>query len=92
MKPNAFEKLVRIPADIIHRGLMVHSSCRKYSVSDLLCAVLCDEEIPQRDERDSDAGSAVGDMSGSHDEHFLSDESGQICQPQIVPGCCGRTE
>ena len=67
-------------------------ACRKYSVSDLLRAVLCAEEIPQRDERDSDAGSAVGDMSGSHDEHFLSDEAGQVCQPQIVPGCCGRTE
>ena len=31
---------------------------QKYSVSDLLRAVLCDEEIPQRGERDSDAGSA----------------------------------
>lgn len=49
---------------------MESPACRKYSVSDLLRAVLCDEEIPQRGERDSDAGSAVGDMSGSHDEHF----------------------
>ena len=32
MKPNAFEKLVRSPADTIHLGLMVHSSCKKYSV------------------------------------------------------------
>ena len=50
---------------------MESPACRKYSVSDLLRAVLCDEEIPQRGERDSDAGSAVGDMSGSHDEHFF---------------------
>ena len=71
---------------------MESPACRKYSVSDLLRAVLCDEEIPQRGERDSDAGSAVGDMSGSHDEHFLSDEAGQICQPQTVPGCYRRTE
>ena len=76
-----------------HREKYMESpACRKYSVSDLLRAVLCDEEIPQRDERDSDAGSAVGDMSGSHDEHFLSDEAGQICQPQTVPGCYRRTE
>ena len=66
-------------------------ACRKYSVSNLLRAVLCDEEIPQRDERDSDPGSAVGDMSGSYDEHFLSDEARQVCQPQTLPGCCGRT-
>ena len=76
----------------IGKKYMESPACRKYSVSDLLCTVLRDEETLQRDERDSDAGSAVGDMSGSHDEHFLSDESGQICQPQIVPGCCGRTE
>lgn len=34
----------------------------------------------------------VGDMSGSYDEHFLSDEARQVRQPQTVPGCCGRTE
>ena len=71
---------------------MESPACRKYSVSDLLCTVLCDEETPQRDERDSDAGTAVGDMSGSDDEHFLSDEARQVCQPQTVPECCGRTE
>ena len=50
---------------------MESPACRKYSVSGYCYVpVLCAEEIPQRDERDSDAGSAVGDMSGSHDEHF----------------------
>ena len=70
---------------------MESPACRKYSVSNLLRAVLCDKEIPQRDERDSDPGSAVGDMSGSYDEHFLSDEARQVRQPQTLPGCCGRT-
>ena len=74
------------------RGKYMESpACRKYAVPDLLCAVLCDEETPQRDERDSNAGSAVGDMSGSHDEHFLPDEDGSICQSQTVPGRGRRT-
>ena len=67
-------------------------ACRKYFVPDLLCALLCDEESPKRGKRDSDAGIAVGAMSGGHDEHLLSDEAGTVCQPQAVPGCYGRTE
>ena len=62
------------------------------SVLFLICYVLycAAEEPPQRDERDSDAGTAVGAMSGGHDEHLLSDEAGPVCQPQTVPGCCRK--
>ena len=35
-------------------------TCRKCSVPDMLCALLCSEEPLQRDKRDSDAGTAVG--------------------------------
>ena len=63
------------------------------SILFLICYVLycADEEPLQRDERDSDAGTAVGAMSGGHDEYFLSDGAGPVCQSKTVPGCCRRT-
>ena len=66
-------------------------TCRKCSVPDMLCALLCSEEPLQRDKRDSDAGTAVGAMSGGHDEYLLSDGAGPVCQSKTVPGCCRRT-
>lgn len=50
---------------------MESTACGKYSVSDLLSALLCDEEILERNKRDSDAGIAVSDLSGSYNEHFI---------------------
>lgn len=65
-------------------------TCRKCSVPDMLCALLCSEEPLQRDKRDSDAGTAVGAMSGGHDEYLYQMEPDRYVSQKLYRDVVGE--